>query len=123
MTDDNTIWIHGDVQNPVVNRDGVTVMNVHRPPPEDSELRARLEELAELIIQHARYLDHPRRLRRQTEGLVDTVGSTDPKSRERILLRMAGLRAGLTGTSEAVTSVGAAVGAVQSVIDRIPFPR
>jgi hypothetical protein len=105
-----------------VSADGVIVLSIHRPPPEDSELRARLEELSEQLDQYVRQLDHPRRLKRRTEDLLDAIGSTDPQVQERVLARMVGLRSGATGTAAAVTAVTAAVGAVQTVLDRMARP-
>lgn len=102
-----------------VNGNGVIVLSIHHPPPEDSELRARLEELSERIDEHSARLDRPRRLKRRTEDLVDAVGSTDPQVRERMLGRMVGLRDGVTGAPAAVSAVNAAVVAVQRVIDRM----
>ena len=101
------------------DQDGLTVLSIHHPPPEDSELRARLEELSERIDLYVPQLDHPRRLKRRTEDLVDAIGSTDPQVRERVLARMVGLTEGVTGTPLAVTAVSAAVVAVQQVLDRM----
>jgi hypothetical protein len=104
------------------NGDGVIALSIHHPPPEDSELRARLEELSEQLDRYVGQLDHPRRLKRRTEDLLDAIGSTNPQLRERVLGRMVGLRSGVTGMPAAVTAVTAAVGAVQAVLDRMARP-
>jgi hypothetical protein len=98
--------------------DGAVVLNIHHPPPEDAELRARLGELSERIDEYTAQLDRPRRLQRRTEDLVDSIGSTDPRIQERILGRMSGLREGVSGAPDAVTAVNVAVTAVQRVLDR-----